>query len=320
MERSHQLLSLLSDGQYHSGEALGDALGISRAAVWKLVQQLQSQQVPVASRHGRGYCWAGAADLLNATAIAAALPESAGHVEVLWQTTSTNSLLLERARDLSIHRNAVLAEQQTGGRGRRGRTWASPLAQNLYLSIGWHFEQGIAQVEGLSLAVGVAVVECLQAQGFTGLSLKWPNDIWLHGRKLAGVLIEVGGDLSGQFHLVLGLGLNSHMPLDEAKAQGWASLLEQQLVNRNRLAAQLIQALTQLLEAFPERGFVAFQEAWNRLNGLAGRAVLIDQAGAWEEGECLNAGANGGLLVRTPAGIKTLLGGEVSLRLNPQGD
>jgi BirA family biotin operon repressor/biotin-[acetyl-CoA-carboxylase] ligase len=92
------------------------------------------------------------------------------------------------------------------------------------------------------------------------------------------------------------------------------------LVNRNRLAAQLIQELTQLLEAFPGRGFVAFQEAWNRLNGLAGRAVLIDQAGTWEEGECLSAGANGGLLVRTSAGIKTLLGGEVSLRLNPQGD
>lgn len=319
LERSQGLLRILSDGQYHSGETLGAALGISRAAVWKLVQQLQAQQVPVASRHGCGYCWAGAADLLSAEAITRCLAGQAEvNLEVLWQTTSTNSLLLDAARKGSIHRRAVLAEQQTAGRGRRGRDWVSPLAQNLYLSLGWHFEQGVAQVEGLSLAVGVVIVRCLEAFGVQGLALKWPNDIWLDGRKLAGVLIEVGGDLSGQFHLVLGVGLNSHMPPEEAQSQGWASLLEQRSLKRNHLAASLIQHLTQLLEDFPARGFGFYKAQWNCLNGLAGRAILIDQAGVWEEGECLSAAPNGGLQVRTHAGLKTLLGGEISLRLKAQ--
>ncbi len=318
IERSQQLLAILSDGQYHSGEALGATLGISRAAVWKLVQQLQAQQVPLVSRHGRGYRWADAADLLSQEVIAHRLPPQAAiQVEVLWQASSTNSLLLDSARTGSIHRRVLFAEQQTGGRGRRGRTWVSPLAQNLYFSIGWHFDQGIAQVEGLSLAVGVAIVRSLQDCGIQGLALKWPNDIWLEGRKLAGILIEVGGDLSGQFHLVLGVGLNTHLPPDVAKSQGWASLLEQRAVSRNELAAALTIALARLLEEFPQRGFSFYQQAWNQLNGLANKPVVIDQAGCWEEGECLAAASNGGLQVRTAGGLKTLLGGEVSLRPKP---
>lgn len=316
IERSEQLLSILADGQYHSGQALGQALGISRAAVWKLIQQLQAQQVPVESRHGKGYCWKSAGDLLSADAIEKALPADAqAHVEVHWQIPSTNSLLLDEARTGNIHRRAVFAEQQSGGRGRRGRSWVSPLAQNLYFSVGWHFDGGIAQVEGLSLAVGVVIVRSLHALGIQGLALKWPNDIWLEGRKLAGVLIEVGGDLSGQFHLVLGVGLNSHMPVSDAENQGWASLLEQANLNRNHLAACLVAAIDTLLREFPAHGFSRYHEAWNQLNALANRSILIDQAGTWDEGVCLDAALNGGLLVRCANGVKTLLGGEVSLRL-----
>jgi BirA family transcriptional regulator, biotin operon repressor / biotin---[acetyl-CoA-carboxylase] ligase len=319
IERNQLLLSVLADGQYHSGEALGVALGISRAAVWKLIQQLQAQQVPLHSRHGLGYCWQGAGDVLSKEAILRRLPDDADlRIEVHWQIASTNSLLLDAARTASIHRKVVLAEQQTGGRGRRGRTWVSPLAQNLYCSMGWHFEQGVAQVEGLSLAVGVVIVRSLQALGVEGLSLKWPNDIWLDGRKLAGVLIEVGGDLSGQFHLVLGVGLNSHMPVAEAKSQGWASLLEQCTLNRNQLAACLLQALEELLSEYPNRGFSHYQSMWNRLNALANKAIIIDQAGRYEDAICLDAAVNGGLVVQCQSGVKTLLGGEISLRLKPQ--
>ncbi|HEY6530084.1 MAG TPA: biotin--[acetyl-CoA-carboxylase] ligase [Cellvibrionaceae bacterium] len=319
IERNQQLLSVLADGQYHSGQALGAALGISRAAVWKLIQQLQAQQVPLQSRHGLGYCWPGAGGVLSKEAILRQLPDNNNlHLDVHWQTASTNSLLLDAARTGSIHRRVVFAEQQTGGRGRRGRTWVSPLAQNLYCSMGWHFEQGVAQVEGLSLAVGVVIVRSLQAMGVQGLSLKWPNDIWLDGRKLAGVLIEVGGDLSGQFHLVLGVGLNSHMPVEQAKSQGWASLLEQYNLNRNQLAAQLIQALEELLDEFPNRRFSHYQDAWNQLNALANKAIVIDQAGSCEDAICLDAAVNGGLVVRCQTGVKTLLGGEISLRLKPQ--
>jgi BirA family biotin operon repressor/biotin-[acetyl-CoA-carboxylase] ligase len=318
IERQQQLLGMLADGQHHSGEALGAALGVSRAAVWKLIQQLQAQQVPLQSRRGLGYCWPDASDLLDAHTIQQQLPASSPvQVSVLWQAASTNSTLLDAARDGSIHGRVVLAEQQTSGRGRRGRQWVSPLAQNLYFSMGWHFEQGVAQVEGLSLAVGVAVVRSLQALGIQGLALKWPNDIWLDGRKLAGVLIEVGGDLSGQFHLVLGVGLNSHMPIAEAKNQGWASLLELCHLKRNLLATHLIRAITELLNEFPQRGFAHYHAQWNQLNALAGQPVVIEQAGVFEEALCLEAARNGGLLVRTSNGLKTLLGGEISLRLKP---
>ena len=153
--------------------------------------------------------------------------------------------------------------------------------------------------------------------GIQGLALKWPNDIWLEGRKLAGVLIEVGGDLSGQFHLVLGIGLNSHMPIEAAKKQGWASLLEQCNLNRNQLAARLIEALTELLTQFPNRSFRHYHAQWNQLNALANRPILIDQAGTLEDAICLGAAGNGGLNVRCETGVKTLLGGEISLRLKP---
>lgn len=315
-DRAQQLLGILADGNYHSGQALGAALGISRAAVWKLIQQLQAQQVPVLARHGQGYSWQGAAQLLSQEVIARRLKHpQAVRPEVHWQLASTNSLLLEAARASSIQGRAVFAEQQTQGRGRRGRTWSSPLAQNLYCSIGWHFDSGIAQIEGLSLAVGVAIVRHLQSLGITGLALKWPNDIWLHGRKLAGVLIEVGGDLSGQFHLVLGIGLNSHMPVEEAIGQGWASLLEQVDVNRNELAAGLLDELAHLLSTFAQDGFACYRDAWNLLNALHNRPILIDQAGSSELATCLDAAANGGLRVQGKGGVKVLLGGEISLRL-----
>jgi BirA family biotin operon repressor/biotin-[acetyl-CoA-carboxylase] ligase len=318
-DRAQQLLGILADGKFHSGQTLGAALGISRAGVWKLIQQLQAQQVPVISRHGQGYSWQGVAQLLSHERITRRLKHpQALHPEVYWQLGSTNSLLLDAARTGSIHGRAVFAEQQTQGRGRRGRTWSSPLAQNLYCSIGWHFDSCIAQIEGLSLAVGVVLVRHLQGLGINGLALKWPNDIWLEGRKLAGVLIEVGGDLSGQFHLVLGIGLNSHMPAKEAKEHGWASLLEQVNVDRNELAAGLLDELVQLLSTFAQDTFASYRDAWNRLNALSNRPILIDQAGSQELATCLDAAPNGGLRVECEDGVKILLGGEISLRLRAE--
>jgi BirA family transcriptional regulator, biotin operon repressor / biotin---[acetyl-CoA-carboxylase] ligase len=327
MDQPLHLLSLLVGQDYHSGQALGEALGISRAAVWKHLQTLQQQGVDIESRKGCGYRLSAPLTLLCRERINQALP--AASRALLRQLTlvprlgSTNQHLLDLARQgHSIHGQALLAEQQTAGRGRRGRSWVSPLACNLYLSLGWQLEQGVSGYEGISLALGVQLVDRLERLGVQGLSLKWPNDILLQGRKLGGLLIEMGGDLSGQCHLVVGLGLNLYMPSATAEiTQPWASLQECQAFERNQLAGALIGTMLDLLNSYPASGLAPYRDAWNARNAYYLKPIDILTGEQRRTATCLDIDASGALRVRTAQGIDCLHGGEISLRLHePQHD
>lgn len=311
------LVERLADGDCHSGQALGDYLGVSRAAVWKMVQQLQNAGLPVISVKGQGYRVAGGIDLLDAAAIKASLlPEAAaalGQLQVHQQIDSTNTLLLKG--DFGCG-DVALAEQQTAGRGRRGREWVSPLAGNVYLSVRWHFSAGMACLEGLSLAVGVAIAEALESLGVDGVELKWPNDIWVSGRKLAGVLVEVGGDVSGECFAVIGLGMNVKMPNECSAAinQPWVDLAELDYTSgRNRLAGCLISHLLMLLAEYEKVGFPAYAARWESRNALQGRQVSTQGALAIN-GVVSGISATGGLLIETESGLREVVGGEVSVR------
>ena len=313
------LLALLADGQWHSGEALGHALGVSRAAVAKKIKQLELYGLSVDITKGRGYRLPGGLDLIDAPDVRSRLARECGDLcrfELFDSIDSTNQYLMDQARTGSeVKGHIVAAEKQTAGRGRRGRAWHSPYASNLYFSVAWRFEQGLRAVEGLSLAVGLVVCQVLERVGLTtGLELKWPNDLLFGGRKLAGILIEVGGDAISDCLVVIGIGLNVHMrnasPLDTP----WASLPAEGGWSRSALLADLGAAIVTLLQTYPERGFKDYQVEWNQRCAYSGQAVVLSGGGQLVQGILCGVSSNGALQLCIEGEVTEFIGGELSLR------
>jgi len=317
------ILSLLSDGNFHSGEEIGSLLGVSRAAVWKHLQKLEVLGISVTSIKGRGYCVEGGLDLLQKNTIESLCPAIRAQqlsLNIFPVIDSTNTYLLNLT---SIAKQICLAEMQTAGRGRRGRSWVSPYAQNMYLSIGWGFDGGVAVLAGLSLAVGVAIVTALQKQGISGLELKWPNDVLFNGKKLAGILVEMVGDPSGYCQVVVGVGVNVAMPPRAADDidQPWIDLREiaakQNLspASRNNLASALITELADLLSHYSAQGFSAYQQRWEAFNAYASERVVLLNGKQSSAGVMLGVTADGALRLQTEQGEEIFHGGELSLRI-----
>lgn len=315
-----QILDLLADGQFHSGEELGALLGVSRAAVWKHLQKLEALGIKLLSVKGRGYCIDGGLDLLDLKQIQASRASSLSlELALFTQMDSTNSYLMRHENPAM---QVCLAESQSAGRGRRGRAWVSPFAQNIYCSIGWGFEGGVAALEGLSLVVGLVIVRVLQHYGISGLELKWPNDVLYQGQKLAGVLIEMMGDPAGYCQVVIGVGINVSMSdeLAHTIGQPWIDLrriLEQQslpYISRNLLVAKLIDELVLVLNGYEQAGFVSYCEEWQSFNAHAGCMVELQNGNLAYSGVCLGVSDVGALILETPRGREVFHGGEISLR------
>ncbi|MCP4789609.1 MAG: bifunctional biotin--[acetyl-CoA-carboxylase] ligase/biotin operon repressor BirA [Gammaproteobacteria bacterium] len=314
----NQLLHLLADGKFHSGTELGERLQMSRAAVWKQLKGIEQLGVQVHRVRGKGYRLPHGLDLLDVEAIVRHDPQLAQlfDVELLMSTESTNRLLMQRQGDGAIHGQAVFAEVQTGGRGRLGRQWQSPFAQQLALSVGWQFAGGVAALEGLSLVVGLAVVDALQSVGVSGAGLKWPNDVLMHGKKLAGVLLELSGDATGPCQVVIGIGLNVHLRDCDLIDQPWTSLQQAGYsVSRNVLAAALLGALAQRLTRFAEAGFKPMRQDWINHHVYQGQVVNMLGLADEKAGICHGVDDSGALLIESHGLIQSFNGGEVSLRL-----
>ncbi|WP_017779317.1 bifunctional biotin--[acetyl-CoA-carboxylase] ligase/biotin operon repressor BirA [Aeromonas dhakensis] len=309
------LISLLSDGQFHSGEQLGEQLGISRAAVSKHMAALKELGLDLFSLTGKGYRLAVPMALYDEEQLQALAPMAPVHCFPV--IDSTNQYLLERVNQLQSG-ESCLAECQTAGRGRRGKPWVSPFGCQLILSMYWRLEQGMAAAMGLSLAVGVAVVQALESLGYPGVELKWPNDLYYQGRKLAGILVEMSGSAGASCHLVIGVGLNLAMPRQQGEKidQAWSELrhIQPELVDRNQLAASVLLHLQQAMQTFEQTGLASFVEAWNRLDHFAGRPVRLLMGEQEIRGVARGIDDRGALRLETEEGIKFYLGGEISLR------
>jgi BirA family biotin operon repressor/biotin-[acetyl-CoA-carboxylase] ligase len=315
------ILDLLADGQFHSGEELGLLLGVSRAAVWKHLQKLEGLGIKLLSIKGRGYCIDGGLDLLDLKKITACMGSSLPlNLNLFPLIDSTNSYLM---RHNNPAMQVCLAESQSAGRGRRGRVWVSPFAQNIYCSVGWGFEGGVGVLEGLSLVVGLVIVRTLQRYGVSGLELKWPNDVLYRNQKLAGVLIEMTGDPAGYCQVVIGMGINVGMSneLSYSIEQPWIDVrsifIQQGLadLSRNLLVATLIDELVSVLDGYEQAGFVSYCAEWQSLNAYAGQRVELRNGNLTYSGVCLGVTDTGALLLETAQGKEMFHGGEVSLRL-----
>ena len=321
MDNRERLLRRMADGRFHSGEALGAELGVSRAAVWKTLRGLEAYGLDVQAVPGRGYRLAEPLELLDRRAIRGRVGPDGQDLltglEVRPVVDSTNALLRRRAQELPGG-YACLAEYQEAGRGRRGRDWVSPFGRNLYLSLTWHFDGGAADLSGLSLAVAVAVLRALRRNGVDGVGVKWPNDLLWQDRKLAGVLLEVTGEGNGPWRVVTGVGVNVCMPEGAAEAidQPWVDVETVRAgLGRNRLAGDLLDELLTAHATYARAGFEPFREDWRAADCIAGREVVLHTGADSLAGRARGVDDSGALLLEAAGAMQRCVAGEVSLRL-----
>lgn len=312
------LLKLLRDGRFHSGQALGAALGISRSAVWKQLQHLEAELgLSIHRVRGRGYQLAAPLALLDPADIDRHSVACAWPVFVFDSIDSTNAEALR-----SIERGVaapflVLAERQVAGRGRRGRKWVSPFAENIYYSLVLRIDGGMRQLEGLSLVVGLAVMQTLRDLGITGAGLKWPNDVLVGQKKIAGILLELVGDPADVCHVVLGVGINVNMQMADEVDQLWTSMrLEAgRAFDRNHVVALLGDVLQEHLNRHQSEGFSVFQAEWERGHLWQGCAVSLIAGVNQVDGVVMGIDGQGALRLKVEGVEKVFSGGELSLRL-----
>ncbi len=318
--RVASLISSLADGRFHSGESLAGVLGVSRTAVWKRMQKIgHDTGLEIHAVRGKGYRLAMPLELLDANWIAGQIGNRSSFgsdVEVHASLPSTSSHLAERLGEIGDNM-LCFAEHQTAGRGRRGRQWISPYGTNLYFSIYRRFPLGMQELGGLSLAVGAAVAETL-SHYVPAISLKWPNDLLVDGRKLAGILVDVHGLAEGPVDTVTGIGLNLRMPrgCGEEIDQPWIDLesVAGREFSRNRLAAELSLAVLEALDAFNGSRLTASMESWRRYDNWHGRPVKLVRGEKVISGIHAGIADDGSLRLEIDGRIEHFHSGEVSLR------
>lgn len=305
----------LSDGEFHSGEQLGDSLGMSRAAINQHIHTLKRWGLDIYTVTGKGYCLSAPLQLLEAGKISEAV-QGKGEITVMPVIDSTNQYLMDRLTSLTSG-DTCIAEYQQAGRGRRGRQWFSPFGANLYMSMYWCLEQGPAAAMGLSLVVGIVISEALQAAGASDVRVKWPNDIYLNDRKLAGILVELNGKTGDVAHIVIGAGINLMMRNVDSSIvnQQWISLQEAGInIDRNALTVDIINKLRTALCLFEAEGLAPFTERWACLDNFIHRPVKLLIGEREVYGVCQGIDSRGGLLLEQDGKISSWVGGEISLR------
>lgn len=316
------LLRILADGRFHSGAQLGRSLGVPRAGVRALARSLEELGLRASEVRGRGFRLAENPDLVETDVLAARLKEISPELrlEVLDECPSTNMLLADRAEAGAPHGAVLVCEHQSAGRGRRGNPWVSRVGGSLAFSMLWRFAQGAGALAGLSLAVAVGAARALERLGIRGVEVKWPNDLYLKGRKLGGILIELSGDVCGPSAAVVGVGINVRLnrpmrgrigsPATDIASQGGS------VPSRTALLGALLPSLAESLAQFSREGFAPFREQWLRLHAWPGRLVALSTADRRvTEGKIVGIAEDGALMLASAKGVERFHSGELSLRL-----
>jgi BirA family biotin operon repressor/biotin-[acetyl-CoA-carboxylase] ligase len=316
---------LLADGRLHSGERLAQALGVSRAAVWKGIERLRVRGIDIEAVPRKGYKLPEAVELLEEPAIRTAVTGDRLHrlrtLDLEFDVDSTNTRLLSLDPPPHGYADVVLSELQHAGRGRRGRHWIAPFGGSIALSVSWSFTDASRANPTLSLCVGVAIARALARAGALGIGLKWPNDLWFDDRKMGGVLVEVRAEAGGPAHVVIGVGLNVSLTAG-MRAQIERSGVKAAAVSdactvppsRNFIAGAIIDALLSMLADFERDGFSGFREAWTALDALRDRPAQVLMGEAVVCGTARGVDPQGALRLERDGLIQEFVSGEVSLR------
>jgi BirA family biotin operon repressor/biotin-[acetyl-CoA-carboxylase] ligase len=319
-----QVFAALADGTFHSGQALAQQLRVSRSAVWKAVGALRALGAVLHAVRNRGYRLAHPAEPLSAARIRAALSaevrEQLLGIETAWSLPSTNTALLARPNPPAGRTEVLLAEYQSAGRGRRGRTWLAPPGGSICLSLSWTFREVPPELGALGLVVGVCVRRALTGLGVPQVQLKWPNDLWVEERKLGGVLIELRAEAQGPACVVIGIGLNVALgaPLLKQLAHGGVAATDLTTLGlttpRNRAVAAVVNECVRGLREFERAALKPFIGDWREADALNGRAVNVSGAQGVAQGLARGIDLHGALLLETPRGVQRFISGDVSVR------
>lgn len=315
-----ELLAILADGTFHSGEDLSAILDVSRTTIWKQVAKLQDLGVEVNAVKGRGYRLQKGVDLLSLPEIYRHLGEKGcetfDRIDLELSVESTNRI----ASAANISPYVCLAEMQTAGRGRRGREWISPFATNIYLSLAWRFTEATASLDSLSLCVAVSMARALRSLGCLNVDLKWPNDLLFGGHKLAGILLEASGEVGGPVRVVIGIGLNVAMTEGQGASidQDWISLNEilAEPMSRNKIVAAVLDEMAVALPVFERQGFAGFEKDWREFDYLINKPVELRLGSKTIAGVARGVDATGALLIQQGDSVQLYRGGEVSVRVS----
>jgi len=319
----------LSDGQFHSGEALAKALGVSRSAVWKTVESLRDLGATLHAVRNRGYRLAKSSEPLAAERILAKISDTVREhirsLEVAWTVGSTNTELLSRENPPNGASEVMLAEYQTAGRGRRGRAWLAPPGGAICLSLSWTFRDVPADLGALGLVIGVCELRALRELGVSGAKLKWPNDVLVEDRKMGGILIELRAESGGPACVVIGIGLNVALGAPLLAKIAETGIAATDLVtaglaepSRNAVAGALVDSCVRGLLEFERDGLRPFVENWRDADALQGKMVDVRGAvGEVTRGLARGVDLHGALLVETAGeGLKKFVSGDVSVRVS----
>lgn len=323
----YSLLRHLADGEIHSGEQLAEPLGLTRAGIWKRLKDLAGRfDLQIEALPARGYRLRHSLELLEPErllrAMSPATLASLSELHLLLQVDSTNTWLGTQGYAADTSGVVCLAEHQTAGRGRLGRRWISPFGANVYLSILWHYDLPPVALSGLSLALGLAVIQSLESLGVPGVGLKWPNDLLWQGRKIAGLLLEVKGEFAGPSRIIAGLGVNTRIDAahGEAIEQAWVDLEHipgGAGIARNQLVGCLIEALVTEFQRFAREGFAPLVEVWRSHDAYLGQRVQLSRGEHLVEGIEQGVNESGALLLECEGERRSFVGGELSLRKCP---
>lgn len=326
------ILQMLADGQFHSGEMLAQHFKVSRASIWNAIKYAQTLGITVFSIRGRGYKLPQAIDFIDKNIVNNAIGTHENFdLIILDETASTNTYLMQKKN--VAHATCVAAHIQTSGRGRRGRTWVSQLGASLTFSLLWRFQCGAAALSGLSLAVGVAIIRALREMGINCAQLKWPNDVLVLdagaqdtnklARKLAGILIELQGDIHGPSVAVIGIGINMNCPKEmleniDQSAIDLAHILNlanKSLINQSELLGVLLKHLFEVLSSFETHGFVKLRDEWTSYHAYHHKSVrMLLPNGNEITGVVSGVADDGVLLIETELGLQRFNAGEISMR------
>lgn len=313
-------LRQLADGRFHSGEDVARSLGRSRATLSQALKRVPELGVEIFSVPGRGYRLAEPLEFLDTGEVARAVASSGVALQVVDEVDSTSSSLLSLAAAGAPSGTALAAEWQSAGRGRRGRSWQASLGGSLTFSMLWRFERGAGHLAGLSLAVGVAVAQALSRSGVDRVQVKWPNDVVVDFRKLAGILVETSGEMQGPSVAVVGVGVNYRL------GERVLERIDQPAIDvahcsstpptRTSLLAALLADLAEALRRFENEGFAGARGAWRALHAYQGRSVrVVPMHEPPYDAQVADVAADGTLVVSLPGGrTTTLSSAEISLR------
>ena len=322
MNTLEEIVDVLKDGEFHSGEDLAALLNVSRTTVWARIQKIRKTlNLDIYSVSGRGYKISRPLILLNKDDILADLNDKniINHVDIFSQIDSTNQFLLDRQNVSKKSFDVCLAEMQHNGRGRRGRQWVSPFGQNLYLSLSRNFSLPMQQMSGISLVAGVCVAKVLEEFGLAEVALKWPNDIHLNDHKIAGLLIEVRGEAEGPVKVVIGIGVNFSLSstirreIDQQVAD-IAEFLGAKTPNRNRFVAALLNEMDNLVNQFVTEGLQPILKEWQKYDRYIHHQVSIISGENKIDGIYRGLDKTGSLLLEVNDKVRAFNAGEVSLR------